>query len=356
MRSVAYLLVALTLACTTVQAPARPAPGAPPGLPEASDATAVPTAPPTSAPTPVPLRIAYASASASNIPVLLAYEQGLFQQQGLDVEIVLLQASRTDQAVASGETPVGFGANVLTSRLAGADLGAIAALVNGMPYTLFVRPDGGIQDPQDLRGKTVVSSVPGGTIHSAWLMLLNHYSLTPNQDVRIQSASQGPPEQLAIMVQGLADATLLSPPVTQMAIQAGLVPLVNAADLHLPFLQGTVGANVPYTHEHPDVIRRVLRTYISAVALARADAAAAKAALGKYTQTDDPAVLDESYRYYRDLWGRPDFRVSPEAVRAMLAVIDAPGASAARGEDFVDNHFVDELHASGFVRESGALD
>jgi len=91
-------------------------------------------------------------------------------------------------------------------------------------------------------------------------------------------------------------------------------------------------------------------------AATQTNAAAAKAALGKYTQTDDPAVLDESYRYYRDLWGRPDFRVSPEAVRAMLAVIDAPGASAARGEDFVDNHFVDELHASGFVRESGALD
>jgi ABC-type nitrate/sulfonate/bicarbonate transport system substrate-binding protein len=252
----------------------------------------MPAEPPASAPAPIPLRIAYASASASNIPVLLAYERGLFQQQGLDVEIVLLQASRTDQAVASGETPVGFGANVLTSRLAGADLVAIAALVNGMPYTLFVRPGGGIQSPQDLRGKTVVSSVPGGTIHSAWLVLLNYYGLTPNQDVSIQSASQGPAEQLAIMLQGLADATLLSPPVSLKAAQAGLVPLVNAADLRLPFLQGTVGANVRYASEQPEVITRVLRTYVSAVALARADAEAAKAALGKYTQTDDAAVLD----------------------------------------------------------------
>jgi ABC-type nitrate/sulfonate/bicarbonate transport system substrate-binding protein len=346
----------LALACTTAQDPPAPPPAATAGRPEAARPAAAPTAVPTSAPAPIPLRVAYASASASNIPVLLANEQELFQQQGLDVEMVLLQASRTDQAVASGEAPVGFGANVLSSRLGGADIVAVAALVNSMPYTLFVRPGGGVQSPQDLRGKTVVSSVPGGTIHSAWLVPLNHYGLVPGQDVNIQSASQGPAEQLAIMVQGLADATLLSPPVTQMAVQAGLVPLLNAADLNLPFLQGTVGANESYTRERPDVIRRVLRTYVSAVALARADPAAAKAALGKYTQTDDAAVLDESYRYYRDLWGRPDFRVSPEAVRAMLQVIDAPGATAARAEEFVDNRFVDELTASGFVRESGALE
>jgi NitT/TauT family transport system substrate-binding protein len=343
------LLVALTLACARGGAPAE-APPAPAAAP------AAPTAPQEGPPSPVALRVAYASASASNIPVLLAYEQGLFRQQGLDVELVLLQASRTDQAVASGEAPVGFGANVLTSRLAGADLVAIAALVNAIPYTLFVRPDGGIQGPQDLRGRTLVSSIPGGTIHSAWLMLLHYYGLTPNRDVSIQSASQGPAEQLALMVQGLADATLLSPPVSGKAVQAGLVPLVNAADLNLPFLQGTVGSNGRYAKDHPEVILRVLRSYVSAVALARADAEAAKAALGKYTQTDDRAVLDESYSYYRDLWGRPDFRVSPEAVDAMLSLIDAPGAATARREDFVDNRFIDELHASGFVRESGALD
>ena len=92
------------------------------------------------------------------------------------------------------------------------------------------------------------------------------------------------------------------------------------------------------------MIDRVLRTYVSAVALARADADAARAALGKYSQTDDREVLDESYRYYRDLWGRPDFRVSLEAVHAMLGLIDAPGAATARSEDFVDNRFIDELH------------
>src|SRR5205823_5797114 len=102
---------------------AAPMPQPPAGVP-------APTLSAAGAPTPIALRVAYASASASNIPVLLANERGLFHEQGLDVELVLLQGSRTDQVVATGEAPVGFGASVLTSRLAGADLVAIAALVN----------------------------------------------------------------------------------------------------------------------------------------------------------------------------------------------------------------------------------
>jgi hypothetical protein len=48
--------------------------------------------------------------------------------------------------------------------------------------------------------------------------------------------------------------------------------------------------------------------------------------------------------------------VQPEAVESILRVLDLPGADTARPEEFVDNRFIDELHASGFIRQSGALD
>ena len=67
-------------------------------------------------------------------------------------------------------------------------------------------------------------------------------------------------------------------------------------------------------------------------------------------------MLAETYRYYREVWGRPDFRVQPEAVQSILQVLDLPGAATAQPADFVDNRFVDALHASGYVRESGALE
>jgi hypothetical protein len=93
---------------------------------------------------------------------------------------------------------------------------------------------------------------------------------------------------------------------------------------------------------------------VAAVASARADATATKAIVGKYIQNDDAEMLDHAYRYYRELWARPDFRVQPEAVQANLRLMDAPGADTARPEDFIDNRFVDELHAAGFIRQVGA--
>ena len=82
----------------------------------------------------------------------------------------------------------------------------------------------------------------------------------------------------------------------------------------------------------------------------------ARALIAKYTQTDDMAQVDHAYRFYRDVWGRPDFRLPPAAVASVLRVLDTPGADTAKPDDFIDNHFIDELHDSGFIRQSGAFD
>ncbi len=186
--------------------------------------------------------------------------------------------------------------------------------------------------------------------------MLRHFGLEPHRDVAIQPTSRGSTEQLAVLMQGLADAGILVPPTNLQAVKLGLVPVFQLADRNIPFMQGTIATTESYTREAPEVIRRALRALIAAVALARAEPDAAKGLLGKYTQTEDPEVLDDSYRYYRDLWGRPDFRVSPDAVRSILSVLDVPGAATAQPQDFIGNRFVDELHASGFIRHSGALD
>jgi NitT/TauT family transport system substrate-binding protein len=324
---------------------AAPAPDAPVGASAGASAT--------STPAPIALRVTYAATSGSTTPIWLAQDAGLFRAQGLDVELVYLAGTRSEQSVASGETPIGVAGSVIPFRLSGADLVAVAGVMNRITYTLFARP--GIASPAELRGKTMVSTVPGATNTSGILVTLRHFGLEPHRDVALQPTG-GTAEQLAIMAQGLADAALFSPPATLKARELGLVPLADITALDLPFSQTIVETSERYAREQPDVVRRFLRGYVAGVALARADAAAAQAALGKYSQTDDPLVLEETYRYYRDVWGRPDFRVQPEAVQSILQVLDLPGAATAQPADFVDNRFVDALHASGYVRESGALE
>jgi NitT/TauT family transport system substrate-binding protein len=347
------LTLLVTLACAPTSAPApssaaapAPASAAAPTVPAAAAATSVPA--------PLPLRVAFAAQSATNTPLWVGYERGIFREQGLDVDLQFLSGTRTDQGVITGDTPVGFGANVVATRLSGADILAVAGLVNKMSYYLYVRPESGMRGPADLRGKSLLVTSPGATNYLAGLLMLRHYGLEPFRDVSIQP-SPGTVEQLAIMAQGLADAAMFSPPANMKAQELGLFQAANLTDSNIPLLMGTIGTSRAYLRDHAEQVRRFVRGYILAVASTRADPEPAKAIMGKWTETDDPAILDDSYRWFRDLWGRPDFRVPVEAVRSVLSVLDVPGADTAQPEDFIDNHIVDELDQSGFIRDSGAL-
>jgi ABC-type nitrate/sulfonate/bicarbonate transport system substrate-binding protein len=286
-------------------------------------------------------------------PLWLAQERGLFREYGLDAELTFLSSGRTDQGIIAGETPVGFGANVITSRLGGGDIVAIAGVVNRLPFTLFAQP--GISSIQDLRGKTLLTSSPGAIGSWATLMALRHFGLEPGRDVNLQPTG-GITEKMGLMSQGLGDATIFSPPGDLKAAELGLVPLYNLADLGVPAQVTAIGTSHAYARDHGEELRRMLRAYIAAVAQTRSDPETTKAVIRKYTDTEDPVIVEHSYDYYRDIWGRPDFRVPPEAVQSILDVLDVPGAATARPADFIDNHFVDELEQAGFMRQVGAAD
>ncbi len=322
---------------------------APPSTP-AAPITGVAAAPP-AAPTSIPLRVAYAAASAGQAGAYVAYETGLFREQGLDVELLYLATTRTDQAIITGDTPVGFGANVVATRLSGADIVAVAGVIMRPTFTLYTRPE--VTDPQGLRGKTLLVSSPGAANTLATLLALRHFGLEPHRDVALQP-SPGIIEQVAMLSQGLADGAAIAPPGGLRLEEVGMVPLLKISDLGFPFIQNTVGTTERYAREQPDIVRRVLRAFVSAVALMRRDPETTKALIGKYTRTEDPVLLDETYRAYRDVWGRPDFRVDPAAVRTVLSVLDAPGADTARPEEFVDNRFIEELYQTGYIHQAGA--
>src|SRR5687768_8984836 len=116
----------LVAACAPGAAPA-PAPAAAPPLAAGSAGTAA-SAQPSPAPARLPLRAAYAARAFGHTPVWLAQEGGFFREQGLDVELIFLAGTLTDQGVITGDTPIGHGANVIPTRLSGADLVAIAGV------------------------------------------------------------------------------------------------------------------------------------------------------------------------------------------------------------------------------------
>ena len=64
-------------------------------------------------------------------------------------------------------------------------------------------------------------------------------------------------------------------------------------------------------------------------------------AIGKYTRQSDPKLLEETYDFYQDQWGR-DGLPSPEGIQKNIEVAAAeiPEAKTARPDQFVDLTFV----------------
>jgi ABC-type nitrate/sulfonate/bicarbonate transport system substrate-binding protein len=80
----------------------------------------------------IPIKIIYSALTASNAPVWVAGDQGLYDKYGLDVQIVHGRGASPIQALAGGTVELGHfaGASVISANLAGSDLVFVAAQSN----------------------------------------------------------------------------------------------------------------------------------------------------------------------------------------------------------------------------------
>lgn len=101
------------------------------------------------------LKVGYGG-SLCEAPLHIAVEKGFFEEEGLEVELVLLASGTSNEAITAGTTEAGFG--LLASQ--------IAPLANGLPIKIttglhtgcdkiLVPMDSGIDSIEDLRGKRI---------------------------------------------------------------------------------------------------------------------------------------------------------------------------------------------------------
>jgi NitT/TauT family transport system substrate-binding protein len=341
------LLLASALAACA--APAAPT-AKPPAAPVAANPSPV-AAPAAKPPAPMKLTAAFGSLTSTQIPIWVTKEQGYFTKYGLDVELSYIDGSAGVRALASGDAPVSsVGGALVPSRLAGADIAAIAELAPRLAYGVYAAPD--ITAVDNLRGRTIVTTTPGSTNYQGVTLLMKRYGLEPGRDVNVLSSGGGT-EQLAMLRQGLADAALFTPPSSIRAREQGLHQVLNLAELNVPFLNSIIAANRAFAAKEPATVRAFVRAYAEGLRDSTAEPAVAKAALAKYASLDDPAAIDESYTFIAPSWPKGSPYPVLAAVQTILDLQDSAEARAAQPEEFVDARFVRELDEAGFFRQIG---
>lgn len=201
------------------------------------------------------VRISNANFSFTALPLLAAREWKHFNDQGLDVEIILMRSAAAAAALASGDLDYqsGIGTATVGASMSGLDTRALWSSTNQIAYWLMSRPE--LKTLQDLKNKRIGVSGLGGTSHLALLFALEKQGFNP-KDVVILGV---PPGNLVPSLESkFLDAVSLNPPYMFFAQRQGFRRLLDVgAFVEMP--SGGLTATLRTIKTRPDEIKKVIR-------------------------------------------------------------------------------------------------
>ena len=201
------------------------------------------------------IRISNATLSYSALPLVAAREWKLFQEQGLDVEIILMRSAAAVAALVSGDLDYqsGIGPASVSATLSGVDSRALWSSTNRITYWLMAKPE--YKSLQDLKGKKIGVSGLGGTSHVAMVVALEKRGMTPKDYVAV-SVPGG--QVVQSLDSGFVDAATLNPPTMFFAQRRGFVRLLDIGSL-VEMASGGLTAMTKTIRARPDEVKRIIR-------------------------------------------------------------------------------------------------
>lgn len=290
------------------------------------------------------LTVGYTPISGAALPFFIAVEEKIFQKYGLEVSPVFMGGSPLiNSAILAGEFPIGYtgGGAVLSSRLAGSDLIAIASPLPVLTIDGWSRPE--IKSIGDLRGKTIGVTRFAASTHFAGLSMLESAGIKPNEVVFIQNGGVG--ESLAALMGGRVDAAMIGYPFGLRAKSAGYHLLFRPSQTDYGLFPTAVIATRESWVKDPKnhiVATAFLRALHEGLLLARENASVSKRALRKYTRVEDEATLQGSFEYSKDAFPS-SLKVVEKALTNALKFVDHPKVKQTDVTQFFDNSLVEEV-------------
>ena len=201
------------------------------------------------------IKISNATLSYSALPLVAAREWKLFQEQGLDVEVILMRSAAAAAALVSGDLDYqsGIGPASIGATLSGVDSRALWSSTNRISYWLMAKPQYG--SIQDLKGKKIGVSGLGGTSHVALTLALEKRGMGP-KDYTAVSVPGG--QLVQSLESAFIDAAALNPPTMFFAQRRGYVRLLDIGSL-VEMASGGLTAMTRTIKSRPDEVKRIIR-------------------------------------------------------------------------------------------------
>ncbi len=231
-------------------------------------------------------------------PLWVGSKKGFFEQQGLDVQVVVLRGiPMVVQALAAGSIQFGSGGPepFMEASDRGLDFiitggvinGMTAAIVAGKKYKTF----------EDLRGTTIgSSSLTGGTV-TALREALRQKGLEYPRDYKILVVAGGSPGNLAAMQSGQISATTVAVPLNFAAEELGFNTLGRLLDAVPQFQSAALATRRSWAEKNRPLMVRFMKGMVQSLRWMHNNKDATVEFLTKEIQLK-PALALKGWEYY----------------------------------------------------------
>ena len=204
------------------------------------------------------IRVSVTNYNMSYLAAGVAAKRGFFKEEGLDVEIVRMNANVAMSSLISGDVDYTMiFASVIRAAMRGIPLKVIAVLIDSPPYAFIARPE--ISAMKTLKGKTVGIGVYGSSNDIIARMMLERSGIDPDKETKLVAfGSDG--ARFAALKEGLVEAAIIAPPADAQARKFGLNVLARANDLFkFPHI-GLGTTNKKLQERNEEVVRVIMES------------------------------------------------------------------------------------------------
>src|ERR1041385_1653381 len=231
-------------------------------------------------------------------PLWAGWKKGFFEQQGLDVEVVVLRGMpMVVQALAAGSIQFGCGGPepFMESSERGLDFIVTGGVINGMTAAIVAGKK--YKTFEDLRGTTVGSSaLTGGTV-VAFREALRQKGLEYPRDYKILVVAGGSPGNLAALQSGQISATTVAVPLNFAAEELGFNTLGRLLDAVPQFQSSALATRRSWAEKNRPLTVRFMKAMVQTLRWMHNNKEATVDFLAKEIQLK-PTLALKGWEYY----------------------------------------------------------
>jgi len=207
------------------------------------------------------VRMSISAIDVSFLTAGLALKRSMFRDEGLDLELIRMNANVSITALSTGDIDYTMVfASVVRGALRGMPMKVVASFMDSSTHLLIARPE--YKSIRDLKGKTLAVSTFGATSDVAARMMMKQGGVDPEKELKIIPLGVER-ARYAALKEGIVDVAVLSPPTDTDALRSGYRVLSRFYEhFKLPFTG--LGTNLKKLKEKPDEVKRMTRALLRA--------------------------------------------------------------------------------------------